>query len=361
MKSYEPFVWPRTPRSMQEQQRSSDLVKLRGTGKAPAPAKELITTAGELKVKLSWTLPSEMGDIVGWRVYRDTESNRVLEVRDPNATSADIVVNDIEEHNFFVCAVNGLGRESKKLHKQTAAEPLVSVNQTNMGQSNTTNFCTVDSIDAGSNATIRVYGSGGVGTEWTRKVGSTVQGPYPAATLPGKAYTTNFYVSYNPLTGSYVVSTSYADIIPDHLIYAGLIKTVAAGGGGGTTGGGGTGGGSGGCVEVGTPVCYPEGSIVEQEEIACSDWVAVKTFLAREPVLMHPDTLVAVFKKASELEMGDRIKIMAPGAPFETLEYAEHVHKDSVKVKRTVKPSGVYGVGDRNIEVHNAKAPREDP
>ena len=108
---------------------------------------------------------------------------------------------------------------------------------------NITNNATVDSIDAGTNATIRVYGPGGVGTSFTRFTGTSTT-TIPAATLTGHAYSTKFYVVYDG--SAYHVFTNYTDSLGDQYLWAGVLMTVAAGGGGGTGGGGGSGGDSGG-------------------------------------------------------------------------------------------------------------------
>lgn len=108
---------------------------------------------------------------------------------------------------------------------------------------NYTNNATVDSIDAGSSATVRVYGMGGVGSSWTRYTGQGTQ-TFPAGTITGLAYSTTYYVVW---TGSaYVASTSLPSAISDGYVFAGKPTTVAAGGTGGLPGGGGLIAGSGG-------------------------------------------------------------------------------------------------------------------
>ena len=108
---------------------------------------------------------------------------------------------------------------------------------------NYTNNATVDSIDAGSSATIRIYGAGGVGSSWTRYTGQGTQ-TFPAGTITGLAYTTTYYVVW---TGSaYLASTSLPNSVSDVYIFAGKPTTVASGGGGGSPGGGGGGAGNGG-------------------------------------------------------------------------------------------------------------------
>ena len=108
---------------------------------------------------------------------------------------------------------------------------------------NYTNNATVDSIDAGSSATLRIYGMGGVGSSWTRYTGQGTQ-TLPAGTITGLAYSTTFYVVW---TGTaYQASTSLTNSVNDSYIFAGKPTTVAAGGSGGSSGGGGGTAGNGG-------------------------------------------------------------------------------------------------------------------
>ncbi len=123
---------------------------------------------------------------------------------------------------------------------------LSSLNLNPNGILNSTNYCTVDSVDNGTTATIRCYGVGGVGTTWTRQVGSSTFGPYPALSQAGAAYTTDYYVMFNPSVPSFVITTNFADILPDGYFWCGKVTTVNSGGGGGTPGGGGSSGGHGG-------------------------------------------------------------------------------------------------------------------
>lgn len=114
---------------------------------------------------------------------------------------------------------------------------------------NNSNNATADSVDvdAGS-CKIRVYGPGGVGTDWNRFESEVTLGPFPATEILGLAYATTYYVAYDPDTNSYVYSTANKDVIGDRLYWvAKVLPNASFGGGGATTGGGGVGaGGSGG-------------------------------------------------------------------------------------------------------------------
>lgn len=124
--------------------------------------------------------------------------------------------------------------------KSTSAAPNMAVNSSNNA--------TVNSIDAGTSATIRVYGPGGPGTSWARFDGQGGQTTIPSGTLTGRAYATTYWVVYAVNTGysTYTLS-QFNSVLSDQALWAGKITTVSSGGGGGTSGGGGgTGGGSNG-------------------------------------------------------------------------------------------------------------------
>lgn len=126
--------------------------------------------------------------------------------------------------------------------------------------------------------------------------------------------------------------------------------TVVGGSSAGVTGGGGSTGtiaGSRGCVEVGTEVEVPEGTV--EELLTCSDWVLVD--VGDGPVYMHPETLVSVFKQANELTPEDRIEVK--GGIWRTGAIGTATH-EGIKVKRAC-PGGVYFAGPNKIRLHNQK------
>jgi hypothetical protein len=159
----------------------------------------------------------------------------------------------------------------------------------------------------------------------------------------GKKY---IYVDDPTLSGGAVTyqasANPYDAVAGEGRIYFGAITTAGGGGGGG---------GGGSCVEEGVPVEFPAGSIVSEELIPLREWIGVKV-PGQEAVLMDPDTLVAVWKKASEMRAGDRVDVGDCGQ-WEELESAERVEKQSRKVKRIVEPGHQYRA--RRIRVHNAK------
>ena len=103
---------------------------------------------------------------------------------------------------------------------------------------NQTNDGMADSIDAGSSATVRVYGPGGVGSNWSRYRNAALVKTHAAVTFTGKAYATRFYIGYDTRLNTWTISTAFKDVTADNMIVF-SVKTVDAGGGGGVSGGGG--------------------------------------------------------------------------------------------------------------------------
>jgi len=108
---------------------------------------------------------------------------------------------------------------------------------------NSTNSATVDSVDAGSSATIRVYGPGGTGSAWQRFAGQGTA-TFPAGSITGLAYSTPYYVVWNG--SAYLAEAQQSSAMNDAYVFVGRPTTVAAGGSGGASGGGNSPGGSNG-------------------------------------------------------------------------------------------------------------------
>lgn len=145
--------------------------------------------------------------------------------------------------------------------------------------------------------------------------------------------------------------TSYTVLNGGTLYVTAPTGTVIPGGTGGTVGGGGTAGTSDGnlvgCVEEGTIVEVPEGTI--EELLPCDEWISVD--FGYGPLVMHPETLVSVFKKASELTRNDRIEVK--GARWRKGTISGQSRK-GMKVKRSC-PGGVYFAGPSLVRLHNEK------
>lgn len=147
---------------------------------------------------------------------------------------------------WYIVAVNAFGNSAASAAIVQAQSQLSSSGNPGNVPSNTTNFATVDSVDAGSDVTIRIYGTGGVGSSWTRQTGFGTE-TYPPGTIPHKSYSTTYWVVYDKVGLQYLPFTSAPQALGDNYAFAGSLVTVAPGGTGGSNGGGGgTGGGSGG-------------------------------------------------------------------------------------------------------------------
>lgn len=143
----------------------------------------------------------------------------------------------------------------EKIGKATDAIPVKSTNITGTLASanaainllkNVSNDATADSVDAGADATVRVYGPGGVGSNWNRFRNGVLVATHAAVTFTGKAYSMRFYIGFDTVLSTWMISTAYKDVTGDNMVVF-SVKSVASGGGGGVGGGGGTGsGGSGG-------------------------------------------------------------------------------------------------------------------
>ena len=135
-------------------------------------------------------------------------------------------------------SVTGTSQNITGVLASANASPNLIKNSSNDGKS--------DSIDAGSNATVRVYGPGGVGSNWNHYRNKVSVGTYAAVTFTGKAYATRYYIGYDTALNTWTISTSFKDVTGDAMVVFSVL-TVSAGGGGGSSGGGGAGaGGEGG-------------------------------------------------------------------------------------------------------------------
>ncbi len=111
---------------------------------------------------------------------------------------------------------------------------------------NLTNDATIDSVDAGASATVRVYGPGGVGSNWNRYRNLALAGSPAAVQFTGKAYSTRYYAALDTVTLQWTISTQLKDVTGDNMVIFSLLTKDAGGGGGASGGGASAAGGSGG-------------------------------------------------------------------------------------------------------------------
>jgi hypothetical protein len=172
----------------------------------------------------------------------DLGANLTFEVQDPNQTKFWRLRSSFDGQAwndwqvFISAALCGPVAVQSGFERSTSVAPRSVLN---------TNNATADSVDAGSNATIRIYGSGGVGSSYTRFDGQGNQITTAGASILGASYTTQYAVVLNSLLVhlAFPTATQYLQTIADAFFYIATLLTVAAGGGGGSSGGGGTTGG----------------------------------------------------------------------------------------------------------------------
>lgn len=221
---------------------------------ATVPAKVIGASATEIAggVQISFPASGESG-ITSYQVYRGRRGGgfgaaaSIGTVAPTGSSSYSFLdangLTGLFEWYVFAVSAAGNGAASDAIVQVQAG--LTSADSPPNAPANQTNFATVDSIDSGTDATIRIYGTGGVGSSWTYKAG---YGPttIPAGTILHKSYATVYYIVWDTQNQIYIAFTDAPSTLPDNYIWAAKVTTVNAGGTGGTTGGGGTGGGTGG-------------------------------------------------------------------------------------------------------------------
>lgn len=174
----------------------------------------------------------------------DLGANLTFEVQDPNQTKFWRLRSSFDGQSwnpwqiFISAAVCGPVAVQSGFERSTSVAPRSMTN---------TNNATADSVDAGANATLRVYGAGGVGSSYTRFDGQGNQIVTAGASILGAAYTTQYAIVLNVLLVhlAFPTVTQYLQTIADAFFYIATVSTVGAGGGGGVGGGGGSSGGGG--------------------------------------------------------------------------------------------------------------------
>lgn len=97
------------------QETAATVSQVAGSQKRPDPPRSIIAQPGSLEVLLTWNAPYRNGDISSWRIYKDTESNLVDTVADPNVRQARIKLPANTATAFYISSVNAAGRESIKV------------------------------------------------------------------------------------------------------------------------------------------------------------------------------------------------------------------------------------------------------
>ena len=89
---------------------------------------------------------------------------------------------------------------------------------------NQSNYATVDSVANGATATVRVYGSGGVGTSWTSILGNSSK-VIASGTIINVAYSTNGFVVWDGQ--KYQLKPQLAQTFPDTWVPVGKVSVIA--------------------------------------------------------------------------------------------------------------------------------------
>lgn len=97
------------------QENAGTVLQVAGSRKRPDPPRSLVAQPGSLEVLLTWNAPYRSGDISGWRIYKDSESNLIDSIPDPNVRQARIKVPANTATAFYISSINASGRESIKV------------------------------------------------------------------------------------------------------------------------------------------------------------------------------------------------------------------------------------------------------
>lgn len=220
------------------------LVKALTLGAATAPCKVLNATAAAIATGVQITFPSAPETTVtSYSISRGPLGGgfgaaSVIGTVAPTGAAGYTYLDTAGlegQYEWYVRSVNPAGTSAAAAAITTQAVT-TSANLPANVPLNNANSATVDSLDAGSSATVRIYGAGGPGSSWTRATGFGAA-TMPAGTLAGLSYATKYYVLWNGV--AYFATTQYQQALGDNNIWAGSVTTVASGGGGGTSGGGG--------------------------------------------------------------------------------------------------------------------------
>lgn len=86
-----------------------------GTRRRPQSVRSLTSQQASLGAVLTWNAPVKTKGIVGFRIYKDNETNLLEEVRDPNRRQYRITLPAATTATFFVSSITAQGAESPKL------------------------------------------------------------------------------------------------------------------------------------------------------------------------------------------------------------------------------------------------------
>src|SRR6185437_12752447 len=181
---------------------------LNGSATAPAQIQNVTVTQFSTGNQVSWPASLEIG-VTQYQIWRGNRgggfgaASRLATVA--ASGSGTVIYLDTAgltgDFEYYIIAVSGAGNSPASI----AANPIVLFSSSQLPPNVPTNQiggAVVDSIDAGSSATIRIYGGGGVGSSWMKVTGygSVTR---PAGTITGLTYSGAYYVYFNVATSTY--------------------------------------------------------------------------------------------------------------------------------------------------------------
>lgn len=208
---------------------------LNGTATAPAQVQNVEVVQISTGNQVQWPASLETG-ITQYKLYRGQRglgfgASSLLATIAATSTGEIIYLDTgglSGDWEYYVTAISSSGTSPAS----PAANPLVLYSSSQLPPNTPSNQIgggTIDSIDGGSSATIRIYGGGGPGTGWTKTTGYGTA-TRPAGSITGLAYNQLYFVLYQVATGTYLGSTSYSDTMPDGYEWVGTIATCPPGG-----------------------------------------------------------------------------------------------------------------------------------
>jgi len=86
-----------------------------GTRRRPQSPRSLISQAASLGAVLTWNAPVKMKGVIGFRIYKDSETNLLEEVRDLSRRQYRVTLPANTKANYYVSTFTVQGAESPKI------------------------------------------------------------------------------------------------------------------------------------------------------------------------------------------------------------------------------------------------------
>lgn len=212
---------------------------LTGTATVPATPEGVAVAQISAGNQVMWPANLEAG-VTGYQVYRGQRGDAfgLASLLATVTATGEGTVEYLDtaglagDYQYFIIAVTSAGNSLPS----DAAFPFVLYSSAGLptnSTTNVTNTATLDSIDAGSNATVRIYGPGGLGSTYTRVTGFGTR-TRPSGSIAGVAYLTLYAVLYDTINQIYLATTSYSATLPDNYEWVGTLTTTAHGGASGS-------------------------------------------------------------------------------------------------------------------------------